>query len=176
MKPKFYTKGHHVMFQTHRHHAFRYLVNSICPGIYGHQNVKSAICLALFGGVRKFSDSTNRIPIRGDIHVLLLGDPGLGKSQLLKATAKLVGVRFVESLFYMYLKMELEIDYFFKRNLECILQSPRGVYICGKTSTGVGLTASVRSSGGGDHSFEAGAMVLANGGLCCIDEVRTECY
>lgn len=160
------------MFQTHRHHAFRYLVNSICPGIYGHQNVKSAICLALFGGVRKFSDSTNRIPIRGDIHVLLLGDPGLGKSQLLKAAAKLVGMRLTGCL----QKKKHQDCLFVNLFWAYVSQSPRGVYVCGKTSTGVGLTASVRSSGGGDHSFEAGAMVLANGGLCCIDEVGIECY
>jgi DNA replicative helicase MCM subunit Mcm2 (Cdc46/Mcm family) len=55
------------------------------------------------GGVRKNVDSANRVPIRGDVHVLLVGDPGLGKSQLLQAVAA---------------------------------AAPRGLYICGNTSTG----------------------------------------
>ncbi|MCD6434278.1 MAG: minichromosome maintenance protein MCM, partial [Candidatus Diapherotrites archaeon] len=60
------------------------LVASIAPSIYGHEKVKEAIVLQLFGGVRKFLP--NNPPIRGNIHILLVGDPGTGKSQILQAT------------------------------------------------------------------------------------------
>jgi hypothetical protein len=62
----------------------RVLSSSLCPTIYGHELVKAGLLLALMGGVRKNVNSTNSVPIRGDIHVLLVGDPGLGKSQLLQ--------------------------------------------------------------------------------------------
>lgn len=62
----------------------RQLVAALCPGIYGHDLVKAGLLLSLFGGVRKNVGSAHRVPIRGDIHVLLVGDPGLGKSQLLQ--------------------------------------------------------------------------------------------
>jgi len=75
---------------------------------------------------------------RGDIHVLLVGDPGLGKSQLLQSVAS---------------------------------AAPRGLYICGNTSTGAGLTVSVvRDAVTGDSMFEAGAVVLGDRGVCCVDE------
>ncbi len=59
-------------------------MHALCPCIYGHELVKAGLLLALFGGVRKNGGSRNKVPIRGDIHVLLVGDPGLGKSQLLQ--------------------------------------------------------------------------------------------
>lgn len=65
---------------------FRQLVHSLCPSIYGHELVKAGLLLSLFGGVRKNAGSKNRVPIRGDLHVLIVGDPGLGKSQLLQAS------------------------------------------------------------------------------------------
>lgn len=46
--------------------------------------VKAGLALALFGGSQKFADDKNRIPIRGDPHILVVGDPGLGKSQMLQ--------------------------------------------------------------------------------------------
>lgn len=46
--------------------------------------VKAGLALALFGGSQKYADDKNRIPIRGDPHVLVVGDPGLGKSQMLQ--------------------------------------------------------------------------------------------
>ncbi|XP_068088601.1 DNA helicase MCM8 isoform X1 [Hyperolius riggenbachi] len=61
------------------------LVNSLCPTIYGHEVVKAGLTLALFGGCQKYVDDKNRIPIRGDPHILVVGDPGLGKSQMLQA-------------------------------------------------------------------------------------------
>ncbi|XP_031268309.1 probable DNA helicase MCM8 isoform X1 [Pistacia vera] len=117
---------------------FRQLVQSICPSIYGHELVKAGITLALFGGVRKYSTDRNKVPVRGDIHVIIVGDPGLGKSQLLQAAAAV---------------------------------SPRGIYVCGNATTKAGLTvAVVKDSMTSDYAFEAGAMVLADSGLCCIDE------
>ncbi|KAI3687924.1 hypothetical protein L1987_81628 [Smallanthus sonchifolius] len=136
--------------------VFRLILQSICPSIYGHELIKAGITLALFGGVRKHSMDQNKVPVRGDIHVIIvgtsvgfvcnsvdamcsiLGDPGLGKSQLLQAAASV---------------------------------SPRGIYVCGNATTNAGLTvAVVKDSMTGDYAFEAGAMVLADRGLCCIDE------
>jgi len=58
------------------------LVNSLAPGIYGYDKIKEALLLQFVGGVRVLS--SDGVPIRGDIHILLIGDPGSGKSQLLK--------------------------------------------------------------------------------------------
>ncbi|XP_066524234.1 DNA helicase MCM8 [Hoplias malabaricus] len=117
---------------------FKLIVNSLCPGIFGHLLVKAGLVLALFGGCQKYVDDKNRIPIRGDPHVLVVGDPGLGKSQMLQAVCNV---------------------------------SPRGIYVCGNTTTSSGLTVSLsRDSGSGDYALEAGALVLADQGICCIDE------
>nr|CAB3461236.1 unnamed protein product [Digitaria exilis] len=67
--------------------VFRQILQSFCPSIYGHELVKAGITLALFGGVQKNSMDQNKVPVRGDIHVVVVGDPGLGKSQLLQAAA-----------------------------------------------------------------------------------------
>lgn len=61
---------------------FTLLIHSLCPGIYGHEMIKAGLILSLFGGNNKSSDS------RDDIHVLIVGDPGLGKSQMLQACAR----------------------------------------------------------------------------------------
>ncbi|CAI6003192.1 unnamed protein product [Closterium sp. NIES-65] len=117
---------------------FQHLVHSFCPSIYGHVLVKAGIILSLFGGVRKHEGDANRVPVRGDVHALLVGDPGMGKSQLLKAAAAV---------------------------------APRGVYVCGSGASSVGLTVAVVKDGpGGEYAFEAGAMVMADQGTCCIDE------
>lgn len=112
------------------------IVNSIAPSIYGYREIKKAIALLLFGGVPKLHPDGVRV--RGDIHVLLIGDPGTAKSQLLRYSAAI---------------------------------SPRGVYTSGKGSTAAGLTAAVvREKNTGDFFLEAGALVLADGGIACIDE------
>ncbi|XP_054802072.1 probable DNA helicase MCM8 isoform X2 [Prosopis cineraria] len=122
----------------HGSDLFRQILQSICPSIYGHELVKAGITLALFGGVRKHSIDQNKVPVRGDIHVIIVGDPGLGKSQLLQAAAAV---------------------------------SPRGIYVCGNATTKAGLTvAVVKDPTTSDYAFEAGAIVLADSGLCCIDE------
>jgi replicative DNA helicase Mcm len=110
------------------------VASSIAPSIYGHEVVKSAIALQLFGGVAR-QRGGNRT--RGDIHVLLLGDPGIAKSQLLD---------FVSAT------------------------SPRGVSASGGQSTNAGLTCAAKQDGQGDWMLEGGALVLADGGHCCIDE------
>ncbi len=109
---------------------------SIAPDIYGMDDVKKAVALSLFGGVHKKKQTGHRI--RGDIHILVLGDPGTGKSQIIKAASKL---------------------------------SPRAVYTSGQGSTAAGLTAAVlRDEITGGMTLEAGALVLADGGVAAIDE------
>merc|ERR1719327_730604 len=109
---------------------------SIAPSIFGFENVKKSIATLLIGGSRKrLPDGLTR---RGEINVLLLGDPGTAKSQLLK---------FVERV------------------------SPVSVYTSGKGSSAAGLTASVmRDAASRNFVVEGGAMVLADGGVVCIDE------
>lgn len=112
------------------------IAKSIAPSIYGSLDIKKAISCLLFGGSRKrMPDGLMR---RGDVNLLMLGDPGTAKSQLLK---------FVE---------------------RC---SPIGVYTSGKGSSAAGLTASViRDPQTRNFVMEGGAMVLADGGVVCIDE------
>ncbi|XP_047537214.1 DNA replication licensing factor Mcm5 [Vanessa atalanta] len=112
------------------------IAKSIAPSVFGATDMKKAIACLLFGGSRKrLPDGLTR---RGDINILLLGDPGTAKSQLLK---------FVEKV------------------------APVGVYTSGKGSSAAGLTASViRDPGSRNFVMEGGAMVLADGGVVCIDE------
>eukprot|EP01055_Gregarina_sp_Pseudo9_P005208 Gregarina_sp_Pseudo_9__5207@NODE_574_length_2558_cov_21_507344_g543_i0_p1_GENE_NODE_574_length_2558_cov_21_507344_g543_i0NODE_574_length_2558_cov_21_507344_g543_i0_p1_ORF_typecomplete_len799_score92_78MCM/PF00493_23/2_7e94MCM_OB/PF17207_3/1_2e26MCM_lid/PF17855_1/4_8e20Mg_chelatase/PF01078_21/3_3e10AAA_3/PF07726_11/2e06AAA_3/PF07726_11/8e02MCM_N/PF14551_6/9_5e06MCM_N/PF14551_6/5_8e03MCM_N/PF14551_6/1_4e03AAA_5/PF07728_14/4_5e05MCM_bind/PF09739_9/14MCM_bind/PF09739_9/0_012RuvB_N/PF05496_12/0_015Si len=112
------------------------LASSIAPAIHGHDDVKKALLLQLVGGsTESFGDG---VKIRGDIHMLLMGDPGIAKSQLL---------------------------------LRVCAVAPRAHFTCGKGASGVGLTASViRDPITGEFSLEGGAIVLADNGVCCIDE------
>ena len=110
--------------------------SSIASAIYGSEEIKKAIACLLFGGVRKkLSEGVN---LRGDINILLIGDPSTAKSQFLK---------FAERV------------------------APISVYTSGKGSSAAGLTACIiRDPSSGEFQLEGGAMVLADGGVVCIDE------
>ncbi len=113
------------------------LVQSVAPSIYGHEKVKEALLLQMLGGVRKTREKSGST--RGDIHVLLIGDPGAGKSAMLKRISEV---------------------------------APKGRYVSGASATGAGLTASVvKDEFIKGYALEAGAIVLANKGICCIDEL-----
>ncbi|MFH2028055.1 MAG: minichromosome maintenance protein MCM [Nanoarchaeota archaeon] len=67
--------------------VYKRIINSMAPSIYGHDMIKEAIAYQLVGGVKKVR--ADGVKTRGDIHILLIGDPGAGKSQLLKRVAKI---------------------------------------------------------------------------------------
>lgn len=161
---------------------FALIVASACPQIFGHEVVKAGLLLGLFGGTPRNHTSSKHAPprlpgasmtltatpgdaletsvfglgveaaladepgrasgsklhVRSDPHVLVVGDPGMGKSQMLKSISNL---------------------------------APRGVYVCGNTTSTTGLTVTmVRDAVTGDYGLEAGALVLGDQGVCCIDE------
>ncbi len=116
---------------------FKKLTDSVAPSIYGHDKIKEALLLQLAGGVRKVRSDGG--VTRGDIHILLVGDPGGGKSQILKRIGKI---------------------------------GPKARYVTGRGATGSGLTATVvKDEFIQGWSLEAGALVLANKGICAIDEL-----
>ncbi|XP_045465752.1 DNA replication licensing factor Mcm2 [Harmonia axyridis] len=112
------------------------IVASIAPSIFGHDYIKRALALALFGGERKNPGEKHKL--RGDINVLICGDPGTAKSQFLKFAEKI---------------------------------APRAVFTTGQGASAVGLTAYVRKNPASkEWTLEAGALVLADQGICLIDE------
>ncbi len=115
--------------------TYERLIISMAPHVYGHEIVKESILLLITGAPqRELVDGTK---LRGDINILLVGDPGIAKSELLKYTARV---------------------------------APRGLYTSGRGSTAAGLTAAVIRDKSGMMMLEAGAVVLGDQGVVCIDE------
>ncbi|GAA6044059.1 hypothetical protein JCM8097_008700 [Rhodosporidiobolus ruineniae] len=126
---------------SRRPDIYDYLSRSLAPSIYEQDDVKKGILLQLFGGTNKSltkGGGAGGPRYRGDINVLMVGDPGTAKSQILQYVHKI---------------------------------APRGVYTSGKGSSAVGLTAYVtRDPDSKQLVLESGALVLSDGGVCCIDE------
>ncbi|KAH8704758.1 putative DNA replication licensing factor Mcm4 [Talaromyces proteolyticus] len=123
---------------SQRPDVYELLARSLAPSLYEMDDVKKGILLQLFGGTNKTFQKGGNPRYRGDINVLLCGDPSTAKSQLLRYVHKI---------------------------------APRGVYTSGKGSSAVGLTAYVtRDPETRQLVLESGALVLSDGGVCCIDE------
>ena len=109
---------------------------SVANSIFGHEDIKKALSCLLFSGATKILP--DRTKLRGDINILLLGDPSTAKSQFLKFIQKV---------------------------------APISVYTSGKGSSAAGLTAAIiKDPNTNEFQLEGGALVLADGGIVCIDE------
>ncbi|GIL73158.1 hypothetical protein Vretimale_4752 [Volvox reticuliferus] len=133
---EYHDGGESILAMARDPHIYQQLTRSICPSVFGHDNIKQAVLLMLFGGVHK--KTPEGINLRGDINVAIVGDPSCAKSQILKYVSNFL---------------------------------PRAVYTSGKASSAAGLTASVvREPENNEFAIEAGALMLADNGICCIDE------
>jgi DNA replication licensing factor MCM4 len=114
------------------------LARAIAPSIYENEDIKKGILLQLFGGTRKDFAKAGRGHFRSELNILMCGDPGTSKSQLLQYVYRLV---------------------------------PRSQYTSGKGSSAVGLTAYITKDPDTKQLvLQTGALVLADNGVCCIDE------
>ncbi|KAI4301496.1 hypothetical protein L6164_034771 [Bauhinia variegata] len=112
------------------------LARSLAPEIFGNDDIKKALLLLLIA--KLLMSIFTSLQIRGDLHICLMGDAGVAKSQLPK---------------------------------HIINVAPRGVYTTGRGSSVVGLTAAVQKDPvTNEMVLEGGALVLADMGICAIDE------
>jgi len=133
----------HRMFSmpTRMSFPFDLLVRSLCPNIIGNDFVKAGMILCLLGGTPpevSGMEAQSGMTIRSNSHMLVVGDPGMGKSQMLLSANQVAA---------------------------------RSVYVGGNTASSTGLTVSLTKEPGGDMGIEAGALVLADRGVCCLDEL-----
>ena len=133
----------HLMYSMPTRMAFPFdlLVRSLCPSIIGNDLVKAGMVLCLLGGTPpqvSGLEAQSGMTIRSNSHCLIVGDPGMGKSQMLLAANQVAS---------------------------------RSVYVGGNTASSTGLTVSLTKESGGDMGIEAGALVLADRGVCCLDEL-----
>ena len=128
-----------ILNLSNRDDIFELLWKSLAPEVYGYENIKKGLILQLFEGNRPTDDTFKTDTMdRWTIHILLIGDPGIGKSQLIQAVKK---------------------------------RAPKNITISGTNTSQAGLTVStVKDELTGTWTMEAGATVLADTGVLCIDE------
>ncbi|MFB6254058.1 MAG: minichromosome maintenance protein MCM [Halobacteriaceae archaeon] len=118
---------------------YEQMINSVAPSIYGYEETKMALILQLFSGVKKELPDKSRV--RGDLHLLLIGDPGTGKSKLLQYIRKIAP--------------------------RSVYTSGKGSTSAGLTAAAVRDDFGE----GQQWTLEAGALVLADQGIAAVDEL-----